>query len=270
MSRKNENPYTIQELLGEEFEPMDRRELGAIDSAHETGFGVYEGVDVVAKPFYGAASHHRATKEAYLEQTIASHGIRTVEPIKVVTPRQANTAVLLTKYIPGMLGANTLTLEADPDSQKGAALAQPLGAIAMSLGRLHGFRITHGDPQIKNYGFLAKEIAEGITDDPYVWDLESGSKHGTKGRATELLGQSAKNDLGKLGRSLGRKQLGGSDSERAEDVLRDLVLRPYESSPATEVITGPDVAKAIDKAVAEFIRGRETSLRHYGDMSKVS
>ena len=266
----------MEELLGDDFVRFDRRKLGAVDSAHETAFGTYKGQEVAAKAFYSDAAdpnkanqrvNQKALKEMKLEEKLAALGIRGVEPISVVKPRQTRTAVLMTKYIPNLLGANTLSLEADPQTAKGVVLARPLGAIATTLGQLHGYRITHGDPQMKNFGYLTHEVNNWDLDHPLTLDLEAGFMHGSHNRGNEYFERLAIKDVGRMAISLGDRQYGGADHDLASDIFRETVLMPYEHSPASEILGRQAMGEAIDLAESEFIRARNTALAAHGHIS---
>ncbi len=270
MGRTQEFPYTLEELLGPEFERIERRNLGAIDSVHQVGFGMYKGQDVVAKQFYSKSAMQKAQNEARLETMIAKWGMQTVEPIKVVDPGKPKSAVLLTKYIPGLKGGNTLTYDIDPTSPELFGIGQAMGAYALILGQLHAKRVTHGDPQLKNFGFLEENIHADLYDQAYIFDLESGSQHGTSGKGNEMFDVMVKKDLGKLAVTLGDRRLGGESDEVAQDMLNDLLILPYRSSEASEILSPSAITAATDFAQAELVRGRQTTVLHAGHVSSRS
>lgn len=266
--RANTNPYTVEELLGEEFIRDKRLVLGSTDSAHAVAFGEFRGESVVAKPFYGKAALHRAQKELQLEKFVGKNGIKTVNPLEVISPRQERAAVLISELIPGLKGMNVLSLGEDPSTPYGAALTEPIRSVVETLGQIHALRVTHGDPQIKNFGFTEREAADGLIKlKPYVYDFESGSMHGDNKKGSEYLENSAKKDVRILSKSLGARQFGGQDDDVANDTLREVVLGSYMSSPGMEVMGPAEATKTVDESLRAFQASRLNSIKYMGHLA---
>lgn len=267
MARTQQFPHTLEELLGPRFERIERREIGAIDSVHEVGFGTFDGVDAVAKQFYSKSALQKAEREARIERMMTSWGMRTVTPIEVIKPPQPKSAVLVTEYIPGLKGGNTLTYNCNPGDIALGGMAIAVFSMTKSLAQLNAHRVTHGDPQLKNFAFLEEETGAGIFHKPFTIDLESGGIHGTKGKGVEMFETCVRKDLGTFAVSLGDRGFGGGNGDIAHDMLRDFVIEPYLNSEASEIVSTAGLVRATNFAHSELTRAREVSLEQSGHIS---
>lgn len=247
----------LMKSAGEAFELNERRTIGASDSAHQAVFGTYQGQEVVVKPFRSKFAWQKAHNEELVTQKAHKLGFDTVEPIKVIDLRRQRAALFISKYIPDVIGAHTLNYERDPESGEGKALTRPVSSIASSLGELHGRGLTHGDSQLKNFGFRAADSFRAEQAEPVMFDFESGMMHGMKGIGREMYVAKACEDVGRLLVSLGDRQYGGRQTNDASELVRETVMQPYMDSPAVEMLGQLALMKVIDHGQAKFMEGRE-------------
>lgn len=240
-----------------EFKHDARRSIGATDSAHEAVFGEYEGQDVIVKPFRSRQSLQKANNEMLRTRQARNKGVIAPKPIDVIGLKQLKVALYISEYMPGIIGAHTLSYESDPESEAGQALKVPVSSIAKTLGSLHGHRMTHGDPQVKNFGFRSNEVFENPFTKPVVFDFEGASTYSEKGLGNEMFETNKRNDLRKLMLSLGGRQYGGQNLKTAEEIMRETVIETYLATQACESLGSIAVATIVDNAREDFHMGRE-------------
>jgi len=219
----------VSELLGSKFEPDpdQRPRIAASHSAHGVLFGRFDGEEVAAKPFVGKRSAERAKHEERMFGLVRSLGFYTLEPIMVVPDKKLS--VLLTRYVHGLRAGNTLSIEEPPSTELGGRVTTGVRNMASTLAMMHStirngeasYPVTHGDPQIKNFGFMRHEPA----DQPmWVFDLEKTTKQTYKNpgfRASTL------RDLGRFTHSLATRRYGGETTDQAVSTFEETVVEPY-------------------------------------------
>lgn len=257
MSRKTRKRSSAKpvELILPGFEANERRRIGASDSAHEVAFGRYKGKEVAVKPFRSKSGRNYAEREAKVTKEVMKHGFRTFEPLEVLNLRRFKVALLVSRYVPDLAGANTMSLEADPDSLEGKLVQARVGRMSDLLGRLHAQRITHGDPLAKNFAFATPWAGDPGAGEPYVYDFEKGASHPSGSRDFP---RDVVTDIDKLMYSLGSRQFGGAAAgDAAAEFAREAVILPYLASPVSEELSGLALGQIIDAGQASFTAGRE-------------
>lgn len=250
---------TVGELMskaGERFITNTRRSIAATDSAHRATFGELDGQDVFVKPFRSKNGIRKATNELQVTQRAAEVGIPTTDALKVIDLRRQRVALFVSKYVSGLSGAHTLSYETDPDTLKGIAVADAAASLMGAVGALHGSKITHGDPQPKNFAFTEAELVED-TFRPIVFDFENGQVHSRNSPVIGQFADNAKQDVQKLAHGLGTRQFGGFDYNVAAEVMRNEVLESYLESPGAELLGSFVTAQIIDRSMSSFAAGRE-------------
>lgn len=246
------------EHAGLDFELDSRKSLGATDAAHQPIVGrLDKSKDVVVKPFRSKHAEQKAKNEMLRTRQARNKGFEAPKPLDVVELKRLKVALLVSEYMPNIIGAHTLSYEADPDSEEGRALKTPVSSIARVLGQLHGHRMTHGDPQVKNFGFKADEVFENPYVRPVVFDFEGAQTYSENGMGGSMLETNKRSDLQKLMLSLGGRQYGGENIKTAEELMRETVVETYLTTQACESLGSLAVASIIDNAREDFHMGRE-------------
>lgn len=218
----------VSALMGDDFIVKPRRAIGSTDSVHGVVFGEHRVFgDAVAKPFHSKGAETKARNEMRQTKMVGSLGYLTLKPLIVVADRDLHIAAFLSEYQPGLLSLNGYSVEAEPDSEDGKVIAPSVTRISTILSELHSERITHGDPQIKNFGFL-KDTNE---EEPIIFDFETTTRHGGQGCDADMPVR-LKRDLSRLGTSLGRRQFGGVQPDVAMGHFQETVLDPYSEGLA--------------------------------------
>lgn len=260
--RKNRAPselpvHELMRTVGENFVQHERRLIAASDSAHKVVLGELDGQSVAVKPYRSKHGlQYKARNEFNVTNEVWRKGIRTAEPLKVIPLKRQRVALYISRYIPDLIGAHTLSYESDPETFKGAAVSEAVTDVVGLLGSLHDKGITHGDAQLKNFAFSSHDVFSDRHKDPYVYDFENGMIH-QEGAASQKFVDASRGDIQKLVHSLGSRQYGGFDDEVAEDLIREHVVEQYlEASSAYRLGTFA-TARVVDRTMANFQNGRE-------------
>ncbi|HZP55226.1 MAG TPA: lipopolysaccharide kinase InaA family protein [Candidatus Saccharimonadales bacterium] len=256
--------YTTR-VFGDDFIPDRSRLIGASDTAHQVSFGKHydsangEWREVAAKPFLGPRAAEKAKNETRLTAVLRDLGFRTLSPVLVA--EGDGVAILLTNYVPGLIGANALPLEAHPSTALGESVGETAASIAATLGRLHASHVTHGDAQIKNFGLKTHGPAG---QEPIVMDLEKATHHKNtnpahREKAEYYFNRATQGDLRVLSDSMGFRSYGGRGIRRARKHFTDTIIEPYQ-----ETVRSLDqslLPQSYEQAYTSFYKGRE--MAHY-------
>lgn len=251
-TRKRPSSKPVAQMLAG-FEANERRRIGSSDSAHRVAIGTYRGREVAVKPFRSKSGIHYAEREARVTREVLKHGFRGFEPLEVMNLRRFKTALLISRYVPDLTGAHTMTVEARPGTLESSLINSRLGRIAATLGQLHGQHITHGDAQVKNFAFRNPRAVDPTSADPFIYDFEKGTVHESGG---DRFRDDAATDVNKLVFSLGNRQFGGPDDTEASELAREVVILPYLDGPVSEELSRRAIGQAVDGALASFTAGR--------------
>lgn len=129
----------IGAVLGDEFVEIEPLRYGAAHSGHGVMFGYYSnnGEDflrVAVKPYWGRKAVGNANRENMMTKRLAKKGFSTLRPLGVIAlteNRDPNDhyAVFMTEYEGMYHNASTLTIEEDPDTEKGKMVSAAVGHI---------------------------------------------------------------------------------------------------------------------------------------------
>ncbi len=257
----------INAVLGEDFVDDRTMKFGSSHSGHGVRFGYYgeEFIEVAAKPYWGRKAIAKANYEKGITEKVRRLGFNTLVPFTVIElpaderPSVGDMAVLLTHYKQGYGGGNTLSLEVDPHSDRGQSIAKAVSSVAVATAQLHNERVTHGDPQLKNWGFLTAGPAD---QEPLIFDLEKATTHSSKRSSNgafcarpDNFTSAIKRDLERLSFSLGARLYGGD----IEGHFADTVVEPYMATLCPGIKSALEFVPIIDGMVTNF---EATKVRH--------
>lgn len=259
----------VQTILGGRFEDDPTMRFGSSNSGHGVRFGKFllscdELVEVAAKPFISRRGVSKAQYEAKITETIRGFGFDTLDPVEVVAGQVGNVeaAVLLTHYRRGLVGGNTLSLDADPNTSIGRRVAQAAGKVAITTARLHSKSATHGDPQMKNFGFSTADTSTGYETMPLVFDLEKATLHAPKSSNRshgftcsnlENLTGGIRREWVRLSYSLGSRFYGDGSLV----YFHDTVIEPYMEELDPTLKAEVSFLPIIESTLANFARSQK-------------
>lgn len=266
MANSPEQAPSVEELLGEKFTPKRMASLGAAATSHSTVMGLMDGEEVAAKVFFSKFAHQKAHQEEKLTRHVRKLGYETVDHLNLIGPipiegeKKRHAAILISRYVPNLIAAHTLSYAHQPESREGAALREPVMAIADTLSGLHSDMVTHGDAQLRNFAFRGSPDGGLLAPIPMVYDFESGLAHKAKpGIGKQMYEDLVKKDVGTLMLSLGDKHFGGERDREAQELAREVVLAPYLDRLDAPQLGAIALGEVVDFAQTEFDRGRHSS-----------
>jgi len=268
MARRNRKPSQkpIKELLaraGREFEPDYDKLLGASDSAHQAEIGLLDGEVVAVKPFRSKKGLTKAQNELAITSLAHELGIRTPRPKEVLSQKQLQVAFYISRYVPDLIGAHTLSYAEDPATDQGREVSLAVQSQVSALGNLHSHKITHGDPQPKNMHFVSQEALAGISPQPYLLDFENGIDHDRTNTSPDKFQEAILEDLGRFAIAIGARQYGGFDQAEAEESFRENVVEHYLRSRGGDMVDQRLRKSAlIDNSLLSFQDGRANKALH--------
>lgn len=250
---------TLMHSVGESFTPDTNKLIAASDSGHQAEIGDREGEVVVAKSFKGRHRTSRAHNEFLITHNVQMEGFRTIDPVSVIDVPLHKRTLFISRYIPGLISAHTLSLGEDPLTNKGEGVGSAVGDIVRMLGGLHGRFIVHGDAQPKNFAFSEKDVFDGRRLYPLVYDFERGKDYGGVVSSDFIAG--AIKDVVWQAHRMGIRRFGGEDEELAEEVARECILEVYMKTRGAELLGSFTTSRLIDRVMDGFRKGREGKVQ---------